>query len=138
MPVSVYIPTSFRKATGHRAQIVSEAVDVAELLVELQRRFPDLAGRLTAADGSVYRHVNVYVNERCIESLSGTNTPLKDGDEVAVIPAMAGGQTKAPVRTLTEDQVRRYHRHLIMPEVGAKGQRRLLNAKVLLIGAGGL
>ncbi len=59
---------------------------------------------------------------------------MKDGDEMAVIPAIAGGQTGA----LTPDQVERYSRHIIMPQVGSSGQRKLLEAKVLIIGAGGL
>src|SRR5262249_14616691 len=90
-----------------------------------------------------HRFVNIYVNNREIDDLEGCATCLKDGDEVAVIPAIAGGVTDAPTAPAkpaawTPEQVARYHRHLILPEVGGKGQRKLLAAKVLLIGAGGL
>jgi len=77
-------------------------------------------------------HINVYVNSHEIHSLQGKDTPVKDGDEMAVIPAIAGGQV------LTPEQVNRYSRHIIMPQVGPAGQRKLMEAKVLIVGAGGL
>jgi molybdopterin/thiamine biosynthesis adenylyltransferase len=72
-----------------------------------------------------------------MDDLQGVQTPLHDGDRVAVIPAMTGGRGEGGL-TFTEEQIRRYSRHIILPEVGGKGQRKLLNSKVLLIGAGGL
>lgn len=79
-------------------------------------------------------HVNIYVNNQEIHSLQGKETPVHDGDEMAVIPAIAGGQVKA----LTPEQVNRYSRHIIMPQVGPAGQRKLMESKVLIVGAGGL
>ena len=74
------------------------------------------------------------MNQVEIENLQGEATALNDGDEVAVIPALAGG---APT-TLTPEMVERYSRHLIMPQVGSAGQRKIIESKVLIIGAGGL
>ena len=78
-------------------------------------------------------HINIYLNNTEIHTLQGKATIVHDGDEMAVIPAIAGG-----ANALTPEQVERYSRHIIMPEVGASGQRKLMEAKVLVVGAGGL
>ncbi len=136
MAVRVYIPTPYRQYTGNAAQVEAQGGDVLSLVRELEARFPGLRQRLLGPDGRLHRHLNIYVNEEPVEDLQGIQTPLKDGDQVAVIPAMMGGREGG--LTFTEEQIRRYSRHIILPEVGGKGQRRLLNSKVLLIGAGGL
>src|SRR5919197_1200929 len=74
----------------------------------------------------------MYVNSREIRDLRGEATPLGDGDDLSIIPAVAGGAI------FTEEQVKRYSRHLLLPDVGPLGQRKLMNARVLLLGAGGL
>ncbi len=131
----VYIPTSLRRLTGGQTHVEVEAQDVASLLEELEQRFPGLRREVLDEQGAVHRFVNVYVNEREIDDLGGLSTPLKAEDEVAVIPAMAGGAVGRP---FTLEQAQRYARHIILPEIGPVGQRKLLNAKVVLIGAGGL
>jgi adenylyltransferase/sulfurtransferase len=86
-------------------------------------------------------HINIYINNQEIHSLQGKDTPVSDGDEMAVIPAIAGGaedDNGAKPRVLTPEQVDRYSRHIIMPQVGSAGQRKLMDAKVLVVGAGGL
>ncbi|MBI3978961.1 MAG: molybdopterin-synthase adenylyltransferase MoeB [Chloroflexi bacterium] len=133
MAVSVYIPTPFRQLTGNQNRVEVEAVDIADLLNRLDERFPGMKRRVTDEHGLVYRFVNIYVNDTEIGDLGGIETPLKPGDQVAVIPAMAGGAV-----AFTAEQVTRYSRHLILPEIGGTGQRRLLGSKVALIGAGGL
>lgn len=132
MSVTVYIPTPFRSVTANQAHLEAEGATVAELLTELEQRYPELGQRLHDASGQVHRYINIYVNKEEIEDLQGQETPLNPGDEVSLIPALAGGAIFTPT------QVRRYSRHLLLPEVGPVGQRKLLNAKVLLIGAGGL
>jgi molybdopterin/thiamine biosynthesis adenylyltransferase/molybdopterin converting factor small subunit len=136
MKVTVYIPTSLRRLTGNQARVAIEGANVGEVLARLEEQFPALRGQIRDEKGCVLRHVNVYLNNQEIHELQGTDTPVRDGDEVAVVPALAGGA--GVVQVFTPEQMKRYHRHIIMPEVGGKGQRRLLNAKVLLIGAGGL
>jgi molybdopterin/thiamine biosynthesis adenylyltransferase/molybdopterin converting factor small subunit len=132
MSISVYIPTPFRGLTGNRSYVEAEGYTVEELLDDLGARHPALRNLLGANGDEIPAHINIYVNSHEIHTLQGKSTPLKDGDEVAVIPAIAGGQVFTP------EQVERYSRHIIMPQVGPIGQRKLLAAKVLVVGAGGL
>jgi adenylyltransferase/sulfurtransferase len=150
MPVSVYIPTPFRRLTANREYVQAEGANVAQVLDALEAEYPGLGDLVFDQDHQVPRHINIYVNNQEIHDLDGTNTAVKDGDQIAVIPALAGGAGEAedemaeengtaPAPTaLTPDEVMRYSRHIIMPQVGPQGQRKLRDAKVLLIGAGGL
>lgn len=91
MPVTVYIPTPFRRATGDRDRVEVAALaakDVRSLLEELERSFAGLKGLVRNELGEVHHHINVFVNN---ESIDGLDTRLNDGDEVAIIPALAGG-----------------------------------------------
>ncbi len=91
MAVSVYIPTPFRRATGSQDRVEIEAQDVKALLDALERRFEGLRGLIRDESGAVHHHVNVYVNGEEISRLQGQATPLGAGDEVSIIPALAGG-----------------------------------------------
>jgi molybdopterin synthase sulfur carrier subunit len=91
MSVNVYIPTPFRRATNNQAQVSVDARDVAGLLDGLEAQFIGLRGLVRNEQGEVHRHVNIYVNSEAIEALRGLSTGLKDGDEVSIIPALAGG-----------------------------------------------
>jgi molybdopterin converting factor small subunit len=91
MAVNVYIPTPFRRATNNLDRVALDAPDVRTLLDGLEARFAGLKGLVRDAGGEVHRHVNIYVNSEAIEELAGLATALKDGDEVAIIPALAGG-----------------------------------------------
>jgi sulfur-carrier protein len=91
MAVSVYIPTPFRRATSGQARVDLEATDVKGLLDGLEGRFEGLRGLVRDDQGQVHHHVNVYVNGEEIGDLGGLATPLKTGDEVSIIPALAGG-----------------------------------------------
>ena len=92
MAVTVYIPTSFRRATNNRDRIeLAAAPDVSRLLDQLEASYKGLKGLMRDEGGDVHRHVNIYVNNEAIESLQGVHTPLRDGDEVSIIPALAGG-----------------------------------------------
>jgi molybdopterin/thiamine biosynthesis adenylyltransferase/rhodanese-related sulfurtransferase len=89
--------------------------------------------------------VNVYVNDRDIRQLAQRDTPVKAGDTVSIIPSIAGGtavavgtQPAAPLPKLSHEEILRYSRHLILPDVGVEGQKKLKAARVLLVGAGGL
>jgi adenylyltransferase/sulfurtransferase len=145
MPVSVYIPTPFRKLTGNRQHVEADGANVGEVLANLDKQYPGFRALVFGDRDELPAHINIYVNKQEIASLDGIATPVKDGDEVAVIPAMAGGadngDAPAPRRTigaLTPEQVNRYSRHIIMPQVGPVGQRKIMESSVLIIGAGGL
>ncbi len=92
MPVQVYIPTPFRRATNNKDRLECEAQDVQELLDTLEDTFEGLRGLVRDEKGEVHNHINIYVNSEAIEALQGLATPLKDGDEVTIIPALAGGE----------------------------------------------
>lgn len=134
MTVSVYIPTPFRRLTGNRTRVEAEGTTVAEVLARLNEAYPGFRELLYDERDEIPAHINVYLNNREINTMQGQETRVSDGDEVAVIPAIAGGAGQ-PLRP---DQVTRYSRHIIMPQVGPVGQRKLMAAKVLIIGAGGL
>ena len=91
MSVEVYIPTPFRRATNNKDKVSVDAQDVRGLFDELEDRFGALKGLVRNEAGEIHDHVNVYVNSEAIESLDGLGTTLKDGDEVSIIPALAGG-----------------------------------------------
>lgn len=91
MAVTVYIPTPFRRATANRDRVDISAPDVKGVLDELERVHEGLRGLVRNDAGEVHDHVNVYVNGNAIEDLGGLETPLEDGDEVTIIPALAGG-----------------------------------------------
>jgi sulfur-carrier protein len=91
MSQKVRIPTPLRKLTNNEEIVVVNAPNVNEAIKELQSRFPGIQERLMDEKGEVRRFVNVYVNEEDIRFLQNQNTALKDGDEISIIPAIAGG-----------------------------------------------
>lgn len=91
MPVQVRIPTPLRKLTHNEEVVTVAAATVGAAITELQTRYPGIRERLLDEQGTVRRFVNVYVNEEDIRFLQNQQTPLKDGDEISIIPAIAGG-----------------------------------------------
>jgi molybdopterin synthase sulfur carrier subunit len=91
MAVTIYIPTPFRRATNNRDRLETTARDVGAALDEIEAKFSGLKGLVRDETGRLHRHVNVFVNTEAIDDLQGLATTLKDGDEVSIIPALAGG-----------------------------------------------
>ena len=91
MPTKVRIPTPLRKLTNEEEVVEVSAATIGAAITELQNRYPGIKDRLVDEKGEVRRFVNVYVNEEDIRFLQNQDTPLKDGDEVSIIPAIAGG-----------------------------------------------
>ena len=87
----VRIPTPLRKLTNNEELVEVKAATIGEVIAELQSRYPGIQERLVDEKGEVRRFVNVYVNEEDIRFLNNQQTPLKDGDEISIIPAIAGG-----------------------------------------------
>jgi molybdopterin synthase sulfur carrier subunit len=91
MAKKIRIPTPLRKLTNNEDVVEVEATTIGDAILELQKRFPGIKERLLDESGAVRRFVNVYVNEEDIRFLQNQQTQLKDGDEVSIIPAIAGG-----------------------------------------------
>ena len=91
MAVKVRIPTPLRKLTNDQELVEVQAQTISDAIGELQTLFPGIKERLVDETGAVRRFVNVYVNEEDIRFLQNQQTPLKDGDEISIIPAIAGG-----------------------------------------------
>ena len=142
--IKILIPTPLRPFTDKLDTVEVSGATVGELLMHLTTKHPGLKQHLYAADGKLRSFVNVYVNDDDIRYLRKNETPVKDGDTLSIIPSVAGGAPTAVIKEpaalpeLSGDEITRYSRHLIMPEVGVEGQRKLKAAKVLCIGAGGL
>ena len=136
----VLIPTPLRQYAGKQDAVQLAGATVGEVLHSLTSQYADLRRHLYNDEGKLRSFVNVYVNDEDIRYLSKEATPLKDADTVSIVPSIAGGATDVapPPVALSKDEILRYSRHLIMPEVGMEGQLKLKNAKVALIGTGGL
>ncbi|MGH7320206.1 MAG: molybdopterin-synthase adenylyltransferase MoeB [Candidatus Rokuibacteriota bacterium] len=136
MRTTIRLPAPLRAFGDGQSDVVVDAATVSDALAQLTTRYPKLRPHLFGADGALRNFVNVYLNQEAMRQLEGERTALKEGDTITIVPSVAGGVTAAV--ELTPAEVFRYSRHLIMPEVGMRGQRRLKAARVLLVGAGGL
>jgi adenylyltransferase/sulfurtransferase len=156
----ILIPTPLRPYTDKQDAVDAAGATVGELLTDLTTKHAGLKAHLYNEQGKLRSFVNIYVNDEDIRYLQKEQTAVKADDTVSIIPSVAGGAdtTLAPVspkpqsgeggRTglhperelpeLTNEEIKRYSRHLIMPEVGVEAQKKLKAAKVLCIGAGGL
>jgi adenylyltransferase/sulfurtransferase len=138
----VLIPTPLRQYAGKQDSVELSGSTVGEVLTALTTQHPDLRQQLYNAEDKLRSFVNVYLNDEDIRYLEKDATPVKDGDTVSIVPSIAGGSVAAPpepaTAELSKDEILRYSRHLIMPEVGTEGQLKLKAAKVLLVGTGGL
>ena len=155
---TIHIPTPLRPFTDKKESVEVNGNTVGELLADLAKRYGGLRKHLYADDGKLRSFVNVYLNDEDIRYLEREQTPVKPGDSLSIVPSVAGGApivTTPPGRgtsgptshagvdqdvlpALSQDEIKRYSRHLIMPEVGIDGQRKLKASSVLCIGAGGL
>ena len=91
MPVLVRIPTPLRSLTKGNAEIQAKGDTIDSLVTDLERQFPGLKDRLLDETGELRRFINIYVNQEDIRFLQAKKTTLKDGDEVSIVPAIAGG-----------------------------------------------
>mgnify|MGYP001770692798 FL=1 len=91
MAITVRIPTALRRITQGQGEVTVEASNIAQLIDALEKEFPGIKERLVDENGEIRKFVNFFVNDEDIRFLQGKDTPLKDGDVVAIIPAIAGG-----------------------------------------------
>jgi sulfur-carrier protein adenylyltransferase/sulfurtransferase len=157
--ITVFIPTALRQFADDRAEISVDARTVGEALDKVTGEHAELRKHLYGEQGALRNFVNVYVNDEDIRGAQRLETPVKEGDTISIVPAIAGGAAaeegfgaseeglnassavaveSSDLPSLSNDEIARYSRHLIMPEVGMEGQRKLKAARVLMIGTGGL
>jgi len=92
--VKVRIPAPLQKITQNKQEVESDAGNIKELILDLEKQFPGIKGRLLDENGKIRRFINFYVNDEDIRFLKHDETPLSDGNEVSIIPAIAGGAEK--------------------------------------------
>jgi molybdopterin/thiamine biosynthesis adenylyltransferase/rhodanese-related sulfurtransferase/molybdopterin converting factor small subunit len=140
MSVTVSIPTPLRSFTAGRDSVELTGGTVGQVLDGLLSTHTGLKQHLLQDDGRLRNFVNVYLNETDIRHLSSTETPVRPGDVLTIVPSIAGGSPAVETKSapLSHAEMLRYSRHLLLPEVGVSGQRKLKDARVLTIGAGGL
>jgi adenylyltransferase/sulfurtransferase len=142
MAVKIIIPTALRQLAGGNLEVTVEAATAGEALERLGALHTEIRKHLYNDQNRLRNFVNVYLNDEDIRHTGGADTAVKDGDTLMIVPSIAGGATTeeevATGPALSNEEIARYSRHLIMPEVGMDGQRRLKAASVLMIGTGGL
>jgi molybdopterin synthase sulfur carrier subunit len=92
MSVKVRIPTPLQKLTANQAEVAAKGTSIKDVLGDLERQFPGIKERLYDEKGALRRFINFYVNNEDIRFQKGEETPVKDGDEVSIVPAIAGGR----------------------------------------------
>src|SRR5919205_4593609 len=135
MPVTISIPAPLRQFAAGQSQIVVEAKTAGEALNQLTSTHAALHRHLFNDHNALRNFVNVYLNDEDIRHASGPDTPVKDGDTIMIVPSIAGGsviesEVAQALPELSNEEILRYSRHLIMPEVGMQGQRKLKASSV--------
>jgi len=141
----ILIPTPLRQYTAKENSVTVAGGTVGEALAALTSRYPDLRKQIFNDEGKLRSFVNVYLNDEDIRYLGKSSAPAAESDTISLVPSIAGGATvaapepsKVDLPELSKEELVRYNRHLIIPEVGMEGQQKLKAAKVLLVGTGGL
>jgi len=91
MGVTVRIPTPLRKFTGGKEQVEVRGATISEVIDDLELNFPGMKEKLYDDSGSIRKFLNIYLNDEDIRFMESVNTPVKDGDSISLIPAIAGG-----------------------------------------------
>ena len=142
---TILIPTPLRQFAAGADTVEVEASTAGEALRELVAAHPQIERNLFSDAGRLRSFVNVYVDDDDIRYLDREDTPVSADSVLTIVPSIAGGvaavgamEHPAALPELSNDEILRYSRHLILPEVGMEGQRRLKGARVLMVGTGGL
>jgi adenylyltransferase/sulfurtransferase len=132
MPVTVHIPGPLRELCGGRGELTASGATVGEVLGQVARAHPRLGARLLDEAGQVRRYVGLFLGDEEVRELGGLAAPVRDGDGLWLVPAIAGGAPE-----LDGDRIARWARQLLVPGFGAAGQERLMAARVRVVGADG-
>ncbi len=143
MAITIQIPTALQRFPGDRGEVAVEATTVGAALLRLVETHPELRPHLYTEQGTLRSFVNVFKGDEDVRFLDREQTALRDGEALTIIPSIAGGAGWDVLggreeAALSNAEIRRYSRHLILPEIGTAGQRRLKAARVLVVGTGGL
>jgi adenylyltransferase/sulfurtransferase len=141
MKTNIIIPGALRQYTDNKDQLEINGHSVAEVLRELTGQYPALEKHLFAEGGELRNFVNIFINEDDIRSRQHIDTQIQEGDVISIVPSVAGGNSTSKAVDeidLSSEEIRRYSRHILMPELGVEGQKKIKQASVLLVGLGGL
>ncbi|HHO54074.1 MAG TPA: molybdenum cofactor biosynthesis protein MoeB, partial [Deltaproteobacteria bacterium] len=133
---TIHLSGPLRPYVQGAASVEVEGATVGQALAALARAHPGLAAHLRDEQGALRGFINVYLGDEDIRHLDGEATPT-DGSEITIEPSIAGGQDP-DLPALSREEIARYSRHLLLPEVGIEGQRRIKSGSVLCVGTGGL
>src|SRR6185312_478410 len=134
----ILIPTALRQFTEQQDAVEVDGGTVAEALNHLTAQYPNIKKNLFNDQGKLRSFVNVYVNDEDIRYLNKDATALEGSETISIVPSIAGGAAgvaEPEAAALTNEEIARYSRHLIVPEVGMEGQLKLKQANVIMIGA---
>lgn len=137
----IVIPTALRQFTDQQDAVEVSGGTVADALAQLTAKYPNIRKNLFNEQGNLRSFVNVYVNDEDIRYLDKDGTKLEGNDTISIVPSIAGGVVgvvEPQTAALSNEELARYSRHLMLPEVGMEGQLKLKQAKIVMIGAGGL
>jgi adenylyltransferase/sulfurtransferase len=118
--IKVLIPYALRSFTERNAEIEVSGKTAGEAINALADAYPDIKAHLFADNGQLRDFINLFVDGKNVNSLQGLDTPVADNGEVMIVPAIAGG-SDGP--TLSNEEIARYSRHLLLPEIGVEGQK---------------
>ncbi len=144
---TIRLSTPLRPYANGQIEVYLNGNTVGEVIGNLVDRFPALQPHLYQSNGELRSFVHLFVNDEDVQQLEGLKTPVSNDDRLMILPSIAGGsQAPAPSSTqvgkalpeLTHAEIMRYSRHLLIPDVGLEGQRKLKAASILIIGTGGL
>ena len=144
MGVTIVIPTPLRQFADGKSEVEVNAATAGDALRELTTEHAELRKHLYNEQDKLRNFINVYVGDEDIRHLEGPATSVRDGETIMIVPSIAGGsgvaraRAESPLTELSTAEIARYSRHLILPEVGLEGQKKLKAARVLTIGTGGL
>ena len=144
MGVTIVIPSPLRQFADGKSEVEVNAATAGDALRELTTEHAELRKHLYNEQDKLRNFINVYVGDEDIRHLEGPATSVRDGETIMIVPSIAGGsgvaraRAESPLTELSTAEIARYSRHLILPEVGLEGQKKLKAARVLTIGTGGL
>lgn len=146
MQVKIYISATLRSFTGKRAEVIVEGTTLSEAIDALTDEYPEIKKGLFDEEEKLRSFVAVYLNEDDYTESQNWHLSLREGDEIYILPAIAGGAPEEELiskerrkeATLDDEEIERYSKHLMLADIGVKGQKALKASKVLIIGLGSL